>query len=164
MDADNAKATIGDNYAQVKIGILAKDSRDLLDIHFLALPASGTNPAVTINRDPLQNSDFLPLWFWWLAAGDTNIVLTTGTVFSAGATNVVLAQGASTFAPGRDFIYSRLNLRAATPAEVAYARTGLSNGSVTNTPRREPPPLGSKVNDFNFVISPTNGWWVVPLN
>ena len=164
MDADNATAIIGD-YGPIKVNMLVKDSRDLLDIHFLSLPASGTNPAVTINGDPLQDGDFLTLWFWWLAAGDTNIVLTTGTVFGVSAPYVgaSLAYGTNTTSLGRDFIYSRLSLTSATPAQIAYARMGLSNGSVTNTPRREPPPTGSKVNDFNFVISPTNGWWVVPL-
>ena len=164
LDADGAAASLGD-YGRLRVAILAKDARDLLDLHFLTIPAVGTNPAVTINRTPLLDADLLPVWYWWLAAGDTNLTLSTGTVMAASGpyAGTPLAQGAATTATGRDYLFAHLNLRSATEAEVRHARGGFSGGAITNTPRREPPPLGYRVNEFNFVIWPTNGWFVVPL-
>lgn len=164
LDADGASASLGD-YGQLKASIFVRDGRNLLDLHFLSIPAVGTNPAVTINRVPLFHHDLLPVWFWWLAAGDTNLVLTTGTVFGTAApyAGVPLAQGTNTTTAGRDFLFGRLDLRQATAAEVAHARGGFSSTIATNTPRRQPPPEGFTVNEFNFVTWPTNGWNVVPL-
>ena len=165
MEADQLDNTIT-NYGNVKVSLLAKDDRGLLDLHFISIPAVGTNTAFEISRDPLYHHDLLPMWFWYLAAGDTNIALSGGQVVGVGGAynGLTLASGTNTTADGRSFLYGRLNVREANANELQVAREGSTPGSIALwTPRREPPPAGYKVNAFNFVTSPTNGWWVVPL-
>lgn len=165
MEADALTAKIT-NFGNVKVSILAKDDRGLLDLHFLSIPAVGTNVPFEISRAPLLEHDFLPLWFWLLAAGDTNITLSTNQVVGAsgGYNGLTLASGTNTTADGRSFLYERLQVRAANANEMKVAREASTPGTVAQwVPRREPPPAGYKVNAFNFVTSPTNGWWVVPL-
>ncbi len=165
MAADGMAAKIP-QFGNVKVSLMAKDNRGLMDFHFLNIPAMTPNPAFKIDRTPLQQSDFLPIWFWLLAAGDTNLSLTTGTVFGVSApyAGTVLAQGTNTTASGRAFLFDRLNVREATASELKIAREASTTNRVSEwTPRQEPPWTGYKVNAFNFVTSPTNGWWVVPL-
>lgn len=165
MAADGMAAKIP-QFGNLKVSLMAKDNRGLMDFHFLNIPAMTPNPAFKIDRTPLQQSDFLPLWFWLLAAGDTNLNLTTGTVsgVSAPYAGTVLAQGTNTTDSGRAFLFERLNVREATAGELKIAREASTTNRVSEwTPRQEPPWTGYKVNAFNFVTSPTNGWWVVPL-
>jgi hypothetical protein len=165
MQADALSAKIT-NFGNVKVSILAKDDRGLLDLHFLGIPAVDTNVAFEISREPLYDRDFLPVWFWLLAAGDTNVTLSTGQVVGVGGSynGLTLASGTNTTADGRSFLYERLQVRAANANEMKVAREASTPGTVAQwTPRRDPPPAGYKVNAFNFVTSPTNGWWVVPL-
>lgn len=165
MESDGVTNRIA-QWGNLKVALMARDRRDLLDLHFLSIPAIGTNAAMTISRDPLQNADFLPVWFWWLGAGDSNLTLNAGQVIGVGGAfdGQVLAAGTNTTAVGRSFLFSRMNLREASADEIQRAREGTTAGTVLEwTPRREPPAAGSKVNAINFVTYPTNGWWVVPL-
>ena len=58
----------------IAVEILAKDDRDLLDMHFVEIPASSSNStALTINRFPLTDEDFKSAWYWLLANGDSGI-------------------------------------------------------------------------------------------
>lgn len=153
-------------WGNVQVSVLVKDQRGLLDLHFLSLPAIGSHAAFTISRSALTEGDFLPLWFWWLGAGDTNVALSAGQVVGVGGAfgGQVLASGTNTTAAGRAFIFSRLNLREATADELTAAREGTTPGTVLQwSPRREPPAADAKVNALNFVTYPTNGWWCVPL-
>jgi DNA-binding beta-propeller fold protein YncE len=165
MGADGVTNKIA-QWGNLKVSLMAKDQRGLLDLHFLSIPAIGTNATFKISRDALQDTDLLPLLFWWLSAGDTNLALNAGQVVGVGGAfdGQLLAAGTNTTAAGRSNIFSRLNLRVATATELQVAREGTTPGTVLQwTPRREPPATGSKVNALNFVTSPTNGWWVVPL-
>lgn len=165
MVADGVSAKLP-QYGNVRVSVMVKDSHGLLDFHFLHIPAIGTNAAFTIDRTPLRGSDLLPLWFWFLAAGDASVRLSGGQVLGVGGAydGLTLAQGTNTTAEGRAFLFERLNVREATANELRLAREASTPGQVAQwTPRRDPPPAGSKVNAFNFVTSPTNGWWVVPL-
>jgi hypothetical protein len=61
-------------FGELEVAILAKDDRDLLNIHFLTLPANSTNSAeLQISRSPLTDTDLLNVWYWLLATGDTGI-------------------------------------------------------------------------------------------
>ncbi len=154
------------DYGALRVALLVRDGRAPLDLHMLELPAVGTGAALTINRAPLFDEDLLPLWFWLLAAGDADIALNAGELrgVSGDYAGQPLAQGVNTTALGRQFMFERLGYREATPEELTYAREATTPGSVTyREPRREPPRAGYKVNEFNFVTDPTNGWWVVPL-
>lgn len=165
MGTDAVESYITD-YGNLKVSLLVHDNRDLLDLHLLHLPSVGTNSAIVINRAPIQQEDLLPVWYWWLSAGDTNISLSTGTVYgkSGSYTGQELASGTNTTALGREYLFSQLGYREATPSELQFAREATTPGSITKrSPRRAPPLLDYKVNEFNFVTEPTNGWWVVPL-
>ncbi len=163
--ADNLAGKLP-QYGNLKVALLAKDNRGLLDMHFLQIPAVGTNVSFKISRDALLDTDMLPLWFWLLAAGDTNVSLNNGQVLGLGGAydGQLLAQSTNTTTAGRAFLFSRLNVREATAGELTTARqAGTTNAVIQWDPRRQPPAAGSKVNAFNFVTYPTNGWWVVPL-
>jgi tripartite motif-containing protein 71 len=64
-------------FGELQVEILAKDNRDLLDLHFLSLPVGGDGNAsnLIINRSPLTDTDFLSVWYWLLATGDSGIEL-----------------------------------------------------------------------------------------
>ena len=163
MAADGVSGVIT-NMGNVKVLLMCKDDRDLLDLHFLSIPAVGSHPAVTINRQPLYQDDLQPLWLWQLAAGDTGISLSTGVVAGVGGSydGQVLAQGTATTEAGRGYLFELLGIREATAMELQHAREASTPGTVTEwQARRMPPPANYRVNEFNFVTSPTNGWWVV---
>jgi hypothetical protein len=162
MENDEVSRVIT-NFGDLRLAILARDERDLLDLHYITIPSDGTNDAIKMNRTPLQDSDLLPAWFWLLASGDPDVTLATGAVMRAG-TSEVLAEGTNTTPAGRSYLFDRMHLREATPQELRLAREASTPGSVTEwEPNREPPPEGYRVNEFNFVTSPTSGWWVVPV-
>lgn len=61
-------------FGELEVAILAKDNRDLLNIHFLTLPANDSNGSdIQISRSPLTNNDLLNVWYWLLATGDSSI-------------------------------------------------------------------------------------------
>jgi hypothetical protein len=65
----------------IAVEVLAKDDRDLLDLHFVEIPADSSNStALTINRFPLTHDDFKSAWYWLLATGDSGIKLDRGIV------------------------------------------------------------------------------------
>lgn len=158
------------DYGDVNVAVLAKDG-ELLDLHFLSMPAVGSNPPLVINRSPLVNADFLPLWFWFLASGDPGIRLTDGKVYGVGGSyhDQLLAEGETTTDPGRAFLFPKMGLRQATPVELQRAREASTPGSVTQwEPRFQLTVHGQnspvKVNEFNFDTGATVGWWVVKDN
>ena len=62
-------------FGDIEMAILAKDDRDLLNLHFLSIPISDNNASdLVINRSPLNDNDLLPLWYWQLAKGNQDIV------------------------------------------------------------------------------------------
>ena len=63
-------------FGELEVAIMAKDDRDLLNLHFLTLPVTDSNAStLQINRSPVTDSDLLDLWFWLLASGDSGINL-----------------------------------------------------------------------------------------
>ena len=129
----NAAADWSTNFGQVKIEILAKDNRDLLDFHFLRIPSNGPDPELVIDRSPLTQSEMLSCWYWLIATNDLAVTLSTGRVVGVSApyNGKVLAQGTDTTSDGRAFLFQRLGVREATSTEVSRARGGYTPG-VTN--------------------------------
>ena len=75
--ASDWNGTVG----SIAVEVLAKDDRDLLDLHFVEIPADSSNStALTINRFPLTNEDLKSAWYWLLATGDSGIKLDRGIV------------------------------------------------------------------------------------
>ena len=70
----NAGADWNIGFGELEMAVLAKDERDLLNLHFLTLPATDSNSTpLKINRSPLGDPDLLNLWYWQLATGDQGI-------------------------------------------------------------------------------------------
>ncbi|MDF7822643.1 hypothetical protein P4B35_01355 [Pontiellaceae bacterium B12227] len=166
MMADGIQGKIPD-FGNIKVAVMAKDQREgMLDLHFLQIPILNGNPALTINRVPLQDADFLPVWLWLIASNDGAVDLTTNGVVAAGGfyDGQMLATGTNTTSNGRSFLFERMNVREATAQEIQQAKEAGTPGTVQQWPAlRTPPDRDAKVNAIGFVTEPTNGWWVVPL-
>jgi hypothetical protein len=172
------------NFANIKINVLAKDTRGLIDFHFLTIPSNTTYSAeLRISRTPLLHDDFLGVWTWLIATGSSAINFATGDVYGVSGiySNALLAQtqisgnqtNTTTTATGRDFIYSLLNVREATTDEVYRAKVATTPGVVSRwDPRTRVGDLPQKINEYGFdtglftsnvTSQATNAWWVVPL-
>lgn len=68
------------DFAEVQLEVLAKDNRGLLNLDFLRIPAGGDNPELKISRSPVNDNDFLSVWYWLLATGDPDVRLDNGTI------------------------------------------------------------------------------------
>ena len=66
------------DFGEVQLEILAKDGRDLLNLDFIQIPASGDEAALKISRSPLTDNDFLSVWYWLIATGDSELRLQNG--------------------------------------------------------------------------------------
>ena len=68
----NMPADWGVDYATFEIEALAKDTRSLLGIHWITVPASGEEPAIQVSSAPITNPQIRDLWLWYLATGLVN--------------------------------------------------------------------------------------------
>jgi len=85
----NAGADWNIGFGEVEVAVLAQDDRDLLNVHFLNLPATDANSTqLKISRSPVTDDDLLKIWYWLLASGHSGVELTGG-----------IAHGPSTAAP-----------------------------------------------------------------
>ena len=114
------------DYAQVQVEALAKDSRNLLGVHWITVPASGANPAVQVSAAPIADAKLLDLWFWFIASQQAGVSFSNGVVkgtsgLYAGQT---LATGTVSTTAGRLFCYDQLGVRPITSPEIAQAQGG----------------------------------------
>ena len=168
----NAGADWAANLGNYRVAILARDSRtNLLDIHYLQLPAGNGMPALKISSSPLNTEDFMQVWWWLLATNDTAILLATNAIYgTSGPFNTKqLCTNGITTSDGRNYLYAKMNVREATTAEVLWAKQGnMPVGSSPNqwTPTRQVSGRPKAVNEWGF---DTGSWdtntckWVVPL-
>lgn len=161
----NAAADWSTNFGQVKIEILAKDSRDLLKFHFIHIPSNGPNPELVIDRAPLLSDDLLSCWYWLLATNDPALSLATGKVVGVTApyAGKVLAQGTTTTADGRAFLFQRMGVREASSAEVGRAKTAYTPGVTNQWNPRVTGDNRKNVNELGFDTYNygTTAWFVV---
>jgi hypothetical protein len=167
------------NQGNVSVSILAKDYRGLLDFHFITIPSNSTySTPLVISQSPTTQNDFLGVWTWLIATGNTNISLQTGgNVYGNCGTNinVLLAQTTGTTTTttpmGRTFIWSLMGLQEATTNQLFEAAMG-TTGHVTQwTPRLQIDGYPGKVNEYSFdtslfstslpFVPVTNVWWAV---
>jgi sugar lactone lactonase YvrE len=169
----NAGADWSVNLGNYRVAILARDSRtNLLDIHYLRLPAGNGMPALKLSRGPLNTDDFMQVWWWLLASGEPGITLSSNQIFggSGAFLNKQLYTNGLTTADGRSYLYAKMNVREATTPEVQWARQGnMPAGDSPNqwAPARQVGGRPKAVNEWGF---DTGSWdtntckWVVPLN
>lgn len=81
------------DFGEVQLEILAKDGRGLLNLDFIQIPAGGDQPALKISRSPLNDSDFLSVWYWLIATGDSGIRFANGNVSLPTSDKIVTYNG-----------------------------------------------------------------------
>ena len=75
----NAGADWNVGFGELEMAILAKDDRDLLNLHFLTLPATESNSTeLKINRSPITDDDLLNVWYWLLATNNQQNLTISG--------------------------------------------------------------------------------------
>ena len=131
----NVAADWNIDLGNVKFEVLARDARGLLAIDWIAIPAAGVQPALTISKDTPTDANVLNALFWQYADGDTALTLRAG-LLSANANSGVfsgaaLANGTTLQTYSIPYVLKQMNLDPATSGEVSYAagtaRTGLLN-------------------------------------
>ena len=167
-------------YGNIKINILAKDNRNLLDFHLITVPSNTVYATpLTISVSPYDQTNLLGVWTWLIATRDPNVNLSTGNVYAVGnlygVTNQSLlaqtqiASGQTntlTTASGRTFLfamissnmvsttYSNMIVREATSNEVYRAAMGTTHTNLTTitkwTPLVQINGLPVNVNEYGF--------------
>ena len=164
----DAKADWNVTYGDIEVAVVAQDDRDLMNFHFLTLPATDNNSTeLKISRSPVSNPDFLNAWYTLLALGDPGITLESGRVRIIGSSLATNVAGTDTNGNGIAYLFNKMNLRQATTAEISRAKEAATPG-VTNKfepafkvgPGERP----VKVNEYAFDTGATSGYWVVPKN
>ena len=164
----NAGSDWATTLGSFRVAVLARDSRtNLLDIHYLRLPADRGMPQLKISRSPLLQNDFMQVWWWQLATNDPGIQILSSKIYGVSGiySNQVLNDGTNTTALGRGYIYQQMHLREATAQEVAWAKEASTPGAtnvwgVTRSVGGRP----AARNEYGFDtgVGGTNVWWVVP--
>jgi tripartite motif-containing protein 71 len=91
------------DFGEVQLEILAKDGRGLLNLDFIQIPATGNQTALKISRSPLNDTDFLSVWYWLIATGDTGIRFQEGKVLSSDGTTGPIHGLTGTYFEGWNF-------------------------------------------------------------
>ena len=114
------------DFAQVQVEAVAKDSRNLLGVHWITVPASGPNPAVQVSSYPIPDSQLLDLWYYFLGTHQPGIGLANGAVTGTAGlyTGQQLASVSSTTTVGRLFIYDQMGVRPINSNELTRALAG----------------------------------------
>jgi hypothetical protein len=167
----DAKADWNVSYGNVELAVVAQDDRELMNFHFLTLPATDSNSTpLKISRSPVDQPDFLNAWYTLLALGDPGITLQNGRIKPVGSGEVFTStSGLTTNYLGRPYLLDKMNLREATSSEIDRAREAATPG-VTNkfTPSFQvgPGERPVKVNEYGFDSDSTSSshYWVVPKN
>jgi hypothetical protein len=102
------------DFGEVQLEILAKDSRGLLNLDFLQIPATEGNSVLKISRSPLNDTDFLSVWYWLIATGDPGINFSKGVVNPATIATTFSYDGSNGVPGLRGTYYSNQNF-AGTP-------------------------------------------------
>ena len=155
-------------FGELEIECLVKDDRDLLDLHFITIPANNGAPELTMNRVPLVHEDVLSVWRWLIAIEHPEVKLESGLVKSSQAPFIAYATSTTTTAAGFTWLLNHLGFREATSPEITRALQAREGNEPAITIQNEPlvDTAGSqkpaKVNTYGFDTEST-GFWVVPL-
>ncbi|MCX6875564.1 MAG: hypothetical protein NTW21_17420 [Verrucomicrobia bacterium] len=137
----NMPADWGIDYATFEFEVLAKDSRSLLGIHWITVPASGGDPAIQVSAAPITNPQLRDLWLWYLGTGLVNQTYYLnggngwlGTIWGKSGvyTGIKLAQDydnpytfqSNPTPAGLVYAYEQMGAHPITPAELARAQAG----------------------------------------
>ena len=72
----NAAADMpGTNFASLSFGIIARDGRPEIGVHYVTIPAESGAAAFKISSKPVQEKDLSDLWMWLVARGDSRVAV-----------------------------------------------------------------------------------------
>ena len=114
------------DFSQIQVEVLAKDSRNLLGVHYITVPAAGASPAFPISSAPVTDAQLNDLWYWFVGTRQAGTSFAPGRVTGTSGiyTGQLLATTASTTTAGRTFAYGQMGVRAPTMNEIARANAG----------------------------------------
>jgi hypothetical protein len=166
----DAKADWNVSYGNVELAVVAQDDRELMNFHFLTLPATDSNSTpLKISRSPITNGDCLNAWYTLLALENNDFAIDGNEIRANSGVVYTSSSGTTTNSAGREYLFNKMNLRQATTAELTRAREAATPG-VTNkfTPSFKvgPGERPVKVNEYGFDSDSTSSshYWVVPKN
>lgn len=123
----NVAADWSIDLGQVKFEVLAMDGRGLLPFDWITIPAAGGKPAVSISKNTPDEQQKLDALFFLYAGGDSNLVLSQGTLTGSAASGefsgLKLVVDGSTKSYADPFLFKAMNLAVAEPVDVATATT-----------------------------------------
>jgi len=65
----------GTNFASLSFGVIARDGRPEIGVHYVTIPAETSAAAFKISSKPVQENDLSDLWMWLLARGDSRVAV-----------------------------------------------------------------------------------------
>ena len=166
----DAKGDWNVSYGNVELAVVAQDDRELMNFHFLTLPATDSNSTpLKISRSPITNGDCLNAWYTLLALENNDFAIDGNEIRANSGVVYTSSSGTTTNSAGREYLFNKMNLRQTTLQELTRAREAATPG-VTNkfTPSFQvgPGERPVKVNEYGFDSDSvsTSHYWVVPKN
>jgi hypothetical protein len=127
----NAAADWSEDFGQIKIEVLAKDTRGLLGMHWITIPANGDDPELVVGKTPVGPDDLFSVCYWLIAGGDPRVILENGTLKATGGTyagQVIYTDSTLFSTAGRNFILRDiLGMRPITTEEITRVYSGNFN-------------------------------------
>ena len=152
------------DFGEVQLEVLAKDGRGLLNLDFIQIPAGGNQPSLKISRTPLNDNDFLSVWYWLIATGDSGFRFADGKVKSRdGATGKIPGLVAEYF-ENADFSGAKIERFDALPSSTYSVNDAISGVPFTvRSIRWTGEFVPSKTGTYNFYPS-VEGWGKVVVS
>lgn len=98
----------GVNFASLSFGVIARDARPEIGVHYVTIPADASNgTSLKISSKPVQEDDLSDLWMWLLARRDPRVAVSGNSV--------------SLTAAGESFISGALLPTTSWKAQINYA-------------------------------------------
>ena len=133
----NVAADWNISLGQIKFEILAMDTRGLLPLDWVTIPAANGQPELTISKNAPTDQQTLDALFWQYASGDPGLKVENG-ILRGSATagtfsGVPLVTGTTVETYGPAWAMRSMNLTPADRSDVTLAAS--ARGSITNTNR-----------------------------
>ena len=127
----NAAADWTADFGQLKVEILAKDTRGLLGMHWITIPANGDDPELVVGKNPVEPDDLTSVCFWLIAGNDPRVILEEGDLKATGGAytgQVIYSDSTGFSTAGRNFLLRDiLGMRPITNEEITRVYSGNFN-------------------------------------
>jgi hypothetical protein len=75
----------GTNFASLSFGVIARDNRPEIGVHYVTIPAESGASTFKISSKPVQENDLSDLWMWLVARGDSRVAVSGNKVILTAA-------------------------------------------------------------------------------